>query len=443
MKKVVLASLLAAAVAGPVAYLGLSATAYAQPAGQAPAGGQIQMNEQEYKDYNDANSQSTPAAKAAGFENYLTKYPQSAVKADVLLQLVALYGAINDTSKTLTAVDRLMQVDPNNIRGLVYEVSLRRAAADALTDPSAKQAGYDAAADWARKGLAATKPAAMSDADFTTVKNIGYPIFYSAIGIDALVKKDTAGAIDAFKKELHFVPVAATTQPGSILQDTFNLGQAYYTSTPPDYLNCAYYGSRAAFYAPEPFKTQFSQISTYCYRRYHGKNDGYDALVAISKDNLDPPADLKVTPAPKPADIVADLIATTPDLATLAISDKEYVLQYGKQEDADKLFATIKGKSVELPDVTVISAAADTLTVAVSEDAVANTTADFTFKMKEPLTTLPEKGSKINISGTYDSYTQNPVMISMTDGAVVEKKKAAPVKKTTTPARRPAASRRR
>lgn len=439
MKKVVLASLLAAVVAGPIAYAGFSAKAYAQP-----AGGQIQMPEAEYKDYNDANSQSTPAAKAAGFENYLTKYPQSAVKADVLLQLVALYGQLGDNAKTLNAVDRLMQIDPNNIRGIVYEVSLRRAATDSLTDPAAKITGYDAAADWAKKGLAATKAAAMSDADWTTIKNIGYPIFYSAIGVDALAKKDNAAAIEAFKQELHFVPVASTTQPGPVLQDTFNLALAYYTSTPPDYLNCAYYGSRAANYAPEPFKTQFSQISTYCYRRYHGKNDGYDGLVAISKDNLDPPASLSttITPAPKPADIVAQLIASTPDLSVLAISDKEYVLQYGKPEDAEKLFATVKGKSVELPDVTVISATGDTLTVAVSEDAVANKTADFTFKMKEAPATAPEIGSKINVSGTYDSYTQSPVMITMTDGAIVEKKKPAPVKKPAAPAHRPAARRR-
>lgn len=443
MKKVVLASLLAAAVAGPTSYAGLSAMAYAQPAGQAPAAGQTyQMSEPEYKLYQDANSAATPAAKAAGFEDYLTKYPQSGVKSDILLTLVTLYGSLNDTAKTLNAVDRLMQVDPGNITGMVYEVSLRRTAADGITDPAAKQAGYDAAADWARKGLAATKPAAMPPADFDKVKNIGYPIFYSAIGIDALLKKDNAGAIDAFKKELHFVPVAATTQPGPVLQDTFNLAQAYYTSTPPDYLNCAYYGARAAYYAPDQFKAQFTPIATYCYRRFHGKNDGYDAVVAVAKDNLDPPADLKVTPAPKPADIVADLIATTPDLATLAISDKEYVLQYGKPEDADKLFATVKGKSVELPDVTVISATPETLTVAVSEDAVANKVADFTFKMKEAPATLPEVGSKINISGTYDSYTQSPVMISMTDGAIVEKKKAAPPKKTT-PARRPAATRRK
>jgi hypothetical protein len=141
--------------------------------------------------------------------------------------------------------------------------------------------------------------------------------------------------------------------------------------------------------------------------------------------NLDPPAGFTVKPAPKPEDIVTNLIATTPDLASLAISDKEFVLQYGRQADADKVFDTIKGKSVELPGV-VIAATADSLQLAVSDDAVQGKTADFTFTMKEPLKTVPNVGDKITLVGTYASYTQTPLMISMSDGAIVPKK-AAPV----------------
>lgn len=439
MKKVVLASLLAVAGAGPLAHIGFAQAA--APAAQ--AGGQVQMSAEEYAAYNNATTQTTPVAKAAAFEAYLKAYPQSAVKTDVLQQLVYNYNAAGDPVKTLDASDRLLQVDPTNFRAYVFEVNLRGTAAGALTDPTAKQAGLDSAADFARKGLASAKPKDMSDDDFAKLKAAGYPIFYSAIGSAALAKKDNAAAIEAFKSELTTVPVAQTTQPGPQLQDTYFLTLAYYTSTPPDYLNCAYYASRALAYTPEPYKTQWSlaQIQKYCYHKYHGQNDeGLDALAAVAKDNLIPPADLKVAPAPKPADIVANLIATTPDLATLAISDKEYVLQNGKQEDADKVFATIKGKSVELPDVTVVSATTDTVTVSVSEDAVAAKTADFSFKLKAPITKTPAAGDKVTLSGTYDSYTQSPLLITMIDGEVVPKKAPA-VKKPATAARRPAARR--
>lgn len=128
--------------------------------------------------------------------------------------------------------------------------------------------------------------------------------------------------------------------------------------------------------------------------------------------------------------MIKNLFATTPDLAALAISDREFVLQYGTPDDAQKVFDAVKGKAVELPGVTVISATPDALQVAVSDDAVQSKTADFTFNMKTPLKTLPTVGDKITLDGTYDSYTQKPLMITMSDGSVVAPKRAEPVHHT-------------
>ena len=452
MKKVVLASLLAVVGAAALTQSCFAQTPAPNLGTAAQTGGQIQMSADEYAAYNNAITQTAPAAKAAAFDAYLKAYPKSAVKGDALQQEMFAYSQVPDPAKTLDTADQLLAVDPNNLYAYVFEVQLRRGAADTATDPAAKQAGYDAAADYATKGLAATKSKDMSDADFAKLTGQGYPIFYSAIGTDALQKKDAAAAAKAFKSELAAVPVATTTTPGLQLQDTYYLAQAYYTSTPPDYVNCAYYAARAMSYAPEPYKTQFQKLGQYCYTKFHGKPDGFDAVTAVAKDKLTPPplcpvppagstapatpppaGCLPITAAPKPEDIVSNLIATTPDLATLAISDKEFVLQYGKPDDADKVFSTIKGKSVELPGVTVISATADTLTVAVSDDAVQSKTADFTFTMKEPIkdANLPAVGSTVTLDGTYASYTQKPLMITMSDGALVLPKKA-PVRHTTT-----------
>jgi hypothetical protein len=140
--------------------------------------------------------------------------------------------------------------------------------------------------------------------------------------------------------------------------------------------------------------------------------------VTAAKANLNPPAGFTIVPAPTDADIVTKTIASTPDLATLAISDKEYILTYGTPDQAEKVFATVKGKEDKLPDATVISATPDTLTVAYSDDAVQSKTADFTFKMKTPLRTLPAVGSKVTITGIWDAYTQKPLNITMTDGEI-------------------------
>ena len=222
--------------------------------------------------------------------------------------------------------------------------------------------------------------------------------------------------------------MAQTTAVGTPLQDTYYLGVAYYSSTPPDYVDCTFYTTRAATYAPDQYKAQFQPLATYCYKKYHGGTDGYDAVVAAAKDNLNPPSDLKITPAPTDEDIVKQTIASTPDLATLALSDKEFILQHGKPDDADKVFETVKGKSVQIPGAMVVSATADQLQVAVSDDAVQSKTADFTFNMKTPLKTVPAVGDKVDLTGTYTSYTQAPLMITMSDGDVVPKK-TAPVKK--------------
>jgi hypothetical protein len=179
--------------------------------------------------------------------------------------------------------------------------------------------------------------------------------------------------------------------------------------------------------------------------------------------NLDPPAGFleAIKPAPKPSDYARNLVATTPDLAVLAPSDREFVLQYGtdidpksgtvdagtgkvdpatQKTDAQEVFDAVKG---EYPDVLVIAATPDAVQVAVSDDAKQSKTADFTFNMKEPLSStpkageapLPKAGDTITIDGTWTSYTQTPLMITMSDAVIIPKKvtpvRKPPVRRTT------------
>ena len=437
MNKVVLTSLLSLSLAAPAVNM---CVAQAAPQQNPPAGGQVQMSEQEFTAYNNAKTQATPAAKAAAFEAYLKAYPNSAVKADVLEQMMYAYSQANDQPNTLSAADRVLAVTPNDLRALVFEVYLRRPQADALTDPAAKTAALDKIATYAQTGLAAPKPTGMSDADWKTAQTQALPIFRSAIADDQMSKKDYAGAIQTYKDEISSVPEQTQT-PGPVLQDVVFLANAYMSQG--DFLNCAWYATRAAAYAGQ-FANQIQPLATYCYKKYHGDATGYDALQAQVKTTLTPPADLGTTvkPAPKPEDYVAQTIATTPDLAVLALSDKEFILQYGKPEDAEKVFATIKGKSVEIPNALVIQGSTEAqLLLAVSDDAQQSKTADFTFNMKTPLPKAPTVGEKVTVQGTYDSYTQKPVMIVMSDGELVVKKAAAPAHHTTSTHHAPARKR--
>lgn len=439
MKKVLFASFLAAAAVAVSPNALVAATANV---GQAQGGG-VQMSQEEYKAYNDAIATADPKAKVTALEAYLEKYPQSSVKESVQELIMGTYGQLNDPAGMLAAADKLLQTNPSNLRALTTEMSLHKGMADQKTEPAEKQAELDKAADAAKKALTATKGKDMDQATWDAMIKQATPYLYSAIASAALNKKDTATAIDNYKKELAAVPPEQTAAPGPFLQDTFFLGLAYMQSTPADYVNCTWYTTRFVELAPEPYKTQYAPTAKYCYVKYHGKADGYETVQAAVKTNLNPPAGFAITPAPKPSDIVHDTIATTPDLSTLALSDREFILAYGVKEDSDKMWAVLQGKDVKIPDVVVVEATETSIKGSVSEDAVQSKAADFTFNLKEPLTKVPAVGDKITVSSTYDSYTQSagqavPVMIVMKDATVEAPKKApatkAPVRRA--PARK-------
>jgi hypothetical protein len=420
MKKSVLASLLALAIIFP--------GSVSMVHGQAAQSGQITIKDpQEYNDYTNAVGQSTPAAKAAAIETFLTKYPNSIVKNDLLEQLMATYQAANDMNKTLSTADRLLAVDPGNLRALFIEVYLEESQAATKTAPAEAQPIYDKAAAQAQTALSATKPAAMSDADFQKLKAATTPIFQGAIAKDDASKKDFAGAIAAFTNELKSYPTPDQTQSGPGLNDTYLLGQAYAQQTPPDLKNAAWFFTRAAQFAPAQAKPQIEKAAEYFYNKYHGSMDGYPAIQELAKANVFPPAEYNPTPAPpppSPADLAAQTVASTPDLKTLSLSDQEFILFNGKPEDAQKVWDVMKGHRVEVPGM-VISATPESVQLAVTEDNKQSKKADFTVNMKTPLKSVPAIGATVTFDATFDSYVANPPMITLSDGEPPAKAPAA------------------
>ena len=429
MKKVLfaLAAVLALATANLVAAHALFAQDSAQP-------GQITITDPaEYNAYESAVGQATPQAKAAALEAFLQKYPNTVVKTEVLETLMRIYQPI-DADKAVATAKRLLAVDPNNLRAifLIVYIDKSKGAAALKTNPSTAVPILDEAAEYAQKGLNAPKPAGMSDADFEKLKTAANPTFYGAIALDDEAKKDNPGEIQALISDLKSYPDPTLTQSGPGLNDTLMLAEAYAQANPPDYKNAAWFFTRAAQFAPETAKATIEQNAEYFYKKYHGSMDGYPAVQALAKTNLFPPADYNPTPAPpqpSPAELAAQTVANTPDLKTLSLSDREFILFNGKPEDAQKVWDTMKGKRVEVPGK-VIAATPDQVELAVTQDNQQSNRADFTIKMKQPLKTLPAIGSNVTYDATFDSYTTNPPMITLVDGAVPPK--AAPVHHHTT-----------
>ncbi len=414
MKKIVSIPVLAIAV------IGLSAA----PALLAQGNTITIKSPAEYNAYAAAVGVSTPQAQENAMEQFLQMYPQSVVRADILQRLMSDYQQTNNVDKVLDSAKRLLQVDPTNLRALAFATYLLRSQAGQKSNPADAQPLYDQAAQYGQQGLNANA----NTPGFAQMKATVSPIFYGAIAASDLNKKDYAGAIRYFHSELKSMPAAQTTQ-GAGLQDTYQLGNAYLQETPQDQINAIWYLSRAAAYAPEPFHSQIQKAAEYWYKKYHGALDGFDTVQAAAKASLDPAVGFTIQPAPpppSPQELASQTVASTPDLSTLALADKEFILANGKPEDANKVWATMKDVTTKVPGI-VVSATATQVQMAVSDDAQQSKKADFTINMKTPLKTLPAVDASVNYVATFDSFTSNPSMIIMKDGYAPPTPHAHPV----------------
>lgn len=437
----------------------------------------------EFNAYQMATSQADPKAKAAAEEDFLTKYPQSSAKKPVLNDLLQTYQQLQDQAGIIKTAKALLQIDPNDLASTYFIVATEKSQCAKSSDP----ATCDDMAAMAQKGLQATKPASMAEADWKKQTDLAFPTFDSAIALDALVsKKDPAAAVEEYKKELALYQPADTAK-GPGLVDSLQLAQAYVKlqlvdaqaardadskakATPTDaslaaaakaandkanqdYIMACWLFARVWGFAPQAYKAQIEPQLEYYYKKYHGNLDGLNDVKTQAASTLFPPAGFTITPAPTPQEQIHQVIANTPDLKSLALTDKEMVLAVGSKDDGDKLWSVLQGQESPVPG-TVIEANANQVKVAVTQDAKDAKTADFIVNMKEPIAEkeIPTVGSELKLlkdggpelDGTYDTYTQVPpsataaasAQIVLKDGILQTKK--APAHKPPA-ARRPAA----
>ncbi len=404
----------------------------------------------EFNSYQMATSQTDPHTKASQLEGFLTAYPQSVVKQSVLDMLVDNYQAMNDADKTLSAASRLLQMDPNNLKAILYSVYIKNgrcAKSVDSTGTSTDKQTCDDAATLAAKGLTVPKPAGTTADDWKKLTGAAFPIFHSAIALDDMIsKKDIKGAEDEYKAELMLYTDEQSKSAG--LQDTLQLAIAYSLPGPTqDLIQAIWFYARVWDFAPPKFQANIEPQLERFYKKYHGGLDGLDAVKAQAAATTFPPSTFVIAPAPTPADYAHKAVEETPDLTKLNLEDTEFILANGAKDDVDKLWTVLKDKATPVPGV-VMEASASVIKLAVTQDAKDAKVPDFTVNMKAP---LPEKEipavgfvfgdrskGEAELDGVYDSYTQVPAtattaptaVIVIRDGTIVpEKKKAVPAHK--------------
>jgi len=438
MKKLLLTSLLAFAAYGFAQEAQGTAPAQTTPgqqptaapqnttAGQQTTGGQQAAQPQqktikdpaEYNAYMSAISAQDPNAKAQALEAFLQQYPNTVVKQETLEQLMAAYQAANNGPKMTDAANRLLQVDPNNIRALALLTFVTRSQAAQSNAQTAPQV-YAQAAQYAQRGLQAAetmpRPAGVSDADYKKLQDGVKVIFNGAIGMDALQRKDYATAQKALSAAV------AVPEDANNLQDVYPLATAYLQANPPDYINGLFYAARAVdLSANNPAaQQQINKFAQYYYKKYHGSTDGWDQVLQAAQNSPAPPAGFTITPAPPPptpCEFADTIMKQNPDVSQMAYGDWLFVLGSGNQKDADAVWTFLNGKGIPVSSpehpAKVISATADELQLATTDDDIQEGKADVTLKMTKPLpaSQVPQAGTMLTGRwvGKATSYTPLP-----------------------------------
>jgi hypothetical protein len=430
----------------------------------------------EYNDYANATSQASPAAKADAIEAFLTKYPNSVAKAAMLESLMGAYQAAGNAAKILDAAKRLLQVEPNNLRALTFVVYLEHqqsngnqqtlddAAAAAQTglnapkDSCMTQADYDKVKDLAT-------PVFYSAIGADDVQKKDYKGAIDAYTKELQSYKDPAQTtvVPALLDTYYLGQAYLQEDPKDLKNAVWFLTRAAQFAKPP-------YQSQIESAAEYWYKKYHcAQNDAACNGTPPGGFSQVQQLAAVPANvfptaDYNPtqappppsPADLAhqaivttagcanvtpapppatpstgaaaaTTPAPAPAPAPAATPGTTPEAAStiptacsdnlknMALSDKEFILSNGAMPDQQAIWGVMNGVTAEVPG-TVVSATADSVQLAVSQDAQQSNKADFTINMKEPLKEVPTAGTKVTYIATFDSYTQNPPMIILKDG---------------------------
>jgi tetratricopeptide (TPR) repeat protein len=381
------------------------------------------QNPAEFNAYQQASTQTDPAQKAAALESFLSTYPQSVVKKAVLDELIVSYQGLGQPDKAKSAAQRLLQIDPNNMRAIYISVYVEKSDCQKSVNPQTGSSGdpqtCDDAAALAQKGLTVPKPPDTSDADWKKLTDATYPVYHSTIALDDEVsKKDMKGAISEYRGELMLYTPQETEQVGPGLADTLQLAEAYARPGPSqDQVQAIWFYARAWNFAPPNFKSQIEQKLDYWYKRYHGTLDGDAAITAQiaaiktqAQATLFPPATFQIAPAPSPQELADKACAVGPDdLKKLNLEDKEFILANGSKDCTDKLWGVLQGQLSPVPGI-VVSDPATVLKVSVSTTAAAKPK-DYIVKLNTPAAcgAVPPPPSELHIKEAQDYLLANGV----------------------------------
>lgn len=375
----------------------------------------------------DAASQiKDPAQRAAAFESFLDKHPDSPARRNALLQAAIAYEQAGNAPGLEGAARRIRTEFPDNVVALSVLVDAERRAVGRVVDPLAKQRLGKASVDDATVGLAALarwkRPDPMADEVYTRIRREAEASFELALGAAALREKDYANARAHLGKV-----VALRGDDWSALEQ---LAAADLLGHPVEPLGF-WYAAKAITLARADHNDEaadkIARFASNAYRGYHGSDAGWDQIVAAAATQFSPPPGFAVIHQPSPAELAVQAVDQY-GVRGMAFADWEAILSFRdvspeNRAAADKVWAHIQSlekggaASLKLP-AKVIASSTTTLDLAVSDDSRASGVADIHAVLAQPLAEPLKPGQEIQVSGVLDDYTPQPFQFHMTRARV-------------------------
>ncbi len=392
----------------------------AQDAAAGAAGGQ-KYTMAEYNAYQAAAAEKNPAAQLKLLDDFVSKYPNSALLNYIYPLYYRNYGGQKNFPKTMEYIDKYLALgDAATNPGDRYQAYTVRAYAYNNTqnpDVAQSKAAYTAAIAGVKAVETLPKPEGFDDAKFAEEKKKAIIVFYSTAGNAALAAKDVQPAIDAYKAVLALSPDEFITN--------YSLGKAYTAATPPQQLDALWYFARAA--SSKTANEQQSKTVKAYLRKLLLNYQGGTVCEPLTDAELNELLQLAASSADRPASYKlyssAELTAAQKDMTIASV-----VTDLKGGGDKAKLTWTASC-GLEFPDVPgkIIEVTPGTDSVVlkvafVTSDAEfeAATTPNMDVKVVgQPDAAKLEKGNPVRFTGTLESYDPDPAFMLRWDKAKV------------------------
>jgi tetratricopeptide (TPR) repeat protein len=244
----------------------------------------------EYDLYTSMEKEADPAKKIQLLDTYMQKYPASKFKLQAQLHYTMACQELKDADKMYASAQKVLELDPNNMRGLIWITSLTMSMGK--TDATFMSNGEKASRKLLSLLAAMQKPANMSDAAFKEQKEGMQVLAHRALGTVAMNRKNNAEAEKEFRTVLGLQPGNGQISYwlGSVIlgqRDAAKQSEAFW-----HFARAANYSGENAM--PTAERAKVKDYLNGIYTKFHGSEEGMPEIVTAALKNPFPPAGFTV-----------------------------------------------------------------------------------------------------------------------------------------------------